>query len=131
MKALVLAVALALTGCAGFMEKASTKDPIVCSQLPDATKATCAAAGDAILKGYVALAAASRTIRDNVASGAYTDAYAQESLNKVIDARKKLDAAYDVLQKGDFSQSLSQANIVNTVLTALMAELTKRAQEKK
>jgi hypothetical protein len=130
-KILAIALIALLSGCAMFTDRASTADPKVCTQLPDAVKATCAAAGDAILKGYVALAAANRTIQDNKASGAYTKEYAQAQLDKTIAARKKLDAAYEVFQKGDFSQSLSQANIVNAVLTALMAELTKRAQEQK
>jgi hypothetical protein len=128
-RALALALcSAALFGCSLF-QPTVTVEPEVCKALSGTTKTACAAAGDLIVKGYVALASVNKTIGDNVKAGGLTKAEAQEYLNKSIDARKKLDKAYAVFNAGNYADALSQANITTAVLNALVTELAARAKK--
>jgi hypothetical protein len=132
---IILALALLLApGCAlvqPFTQSTVMADPAVCKALPDAAKASCREAADVLNKSYVSLAAVNGTIRENVLSGAYSPAVAQALLDKSVDGRKKLDLAYKAFQSGNYADALSQANLVNTLLTALTAELAKRVEQEK
>jgi hypothetical protein len=128
----VLALSL-MPACAIFApyaESTVVADPAVCVALPADAKTSCRLAADVLNKSYVSLAAVNATIKDNVLAGAFTPAYAQSLLDKSIDTRKKLDKAYTAFQAGSYADALSQANIVNTLLTALTAELVKREGSK-
>lgn len=131
-----LAVGFAmLTGCALFQQYAepvSKVDPVMCQALPDAARAVCKEAGDVLVKGYVSIAAANGTIAKKKKSGEYSEEQKVAYLAKTIDARKRLDKAHDVFKTGNYAEALSQANIVDTLLTTLTAELAKQvAKEKK
>jgi hypothetical protein len=132
---LAILAAVLLSNCAFFQpytEPVSKVDPVACKALPDAAKAVCKEAGDVLVKGYVSIAAANGTIAKKKKSGEYTEEQKNAYLDKTLDARKRLDKAHDVFKKGNYAEALSQANVINTLLTTLTAELAKQvAKEKK
>jgi len=104
-------------------------EPAVCTTLPTVTRLSCAKAGEALQKGYILLAAINTTILDNVKSEVWTREQGREYLVKSLDAREKLDRAYVVFQKGDYSKAMEQTNIINFVIAALQKEIAAQARK--
>lgn len=129
-----LILALALTGCAlvqPYTESTVQVDPVVCQPLPATAKTACRTAADSLTKGYATLAGFNGQIARKKAAGIYTKAEAQALLDKSIAARKDLDKARDVFQKGDYAKALSQTALLDLAINTLEKELTKQAKETK
>lgn len=112
-------------GCAVLTDPVSQKNPAVCASLPSAAQSTCNEAGQAFLKAEGLLIAVNQTIKQNADARLWTKAQAQSYLDRSKDARTKLDAAYAVFKNGDYGAALSQANLTNTLLQALLTEVAR------
>jgi hypothetical protein len=121
--------ALSVFGCTTLFDKPVAPEAKVCVSLPSPARLSCAKAGDMLAKGYIMLAAVNTTIIDNVKSEVWTTEQGREYLIKSVDAREKLDRAYDVFMKGDFASAMDQATIINAVIVALQKEIAAQARK--
>ena len=132
MRAVFAAAAFALlTGlgaCALFSSKPLVShELLVCINAPASLSGTCNTAADVLNKANVLLASIDTTIKSNVDAKVWPKAVAQGYLDRSKAAGAKLDAAYQVLSQGNFSDALSQANLVNDLIVALQREVAAQA----
>jgi len=127
-----LIAAVLLSGCFA-TQPISARDPKACATLPEAAQKTCNAAGQAFLTGEGMVSAINQTIKQNAESpGLFTKAELTAFRARVKEAQAKMDDAYDVFKNGDYTGALSQANLTNALLKALLAEVAReKAKESK
>jgi hypothetical protein len=123
--AFMLGVLVHFAGCAVFTDPVSQKNPAVCAQIAATAQPVCNEAGQAFLKAEGLLIAVNQTIKQNADARLWTKDQAQSYLDRSKAARLKLDAAYDVFKSGDYGAALSQANLTNTLLQALLTEVAR------
>lgn len=128
----LVSIVMLLFGCAFFQsydEPVVVVDPVVCQPLTDAAKTTCRAAAESLTKGYATLAGFNGQIKRKKAAHIYTTEQAQALLDKSVAARKDLDKARDVFQRGDYANALSQTGLLDLAIGSLEKELAKEASK--
>lgn len=129
-----LVAAAVLAGCALFQSyqaPVSTKAPVVCESFTGDAVSVCVQVGDILVKGYVTVAAIDQDIAKTAPTGIWTKAQAQGYLDQAKDARKKLDATWDVYATGNYQAALDQANVTDTLITALEKKIAADAAKGK
>jgi hypothetical protein len=126
--------AVVLSGCGlfqAYQAPVSTKAPVVCEAFTGDAASVCAQAGDILVKGYITVAAIDQDIKKTAPTGIWTKAQAQDYLDQAKEARKKLDAAWDVYATGNYQAALDQANVTDTLITALEKKIAADAAKGK
>ena len=136
--AAVLALALALSGCAALKELVATEGPILktppakCVTVVNAVKTVnqlCYDAAESIAQANVALAAVDRVTLSYVKDGTWNHAQAQPYYNQTAKLGSDLTNITSMYESNMFADALTKANALRSVVRLLRKEVAAQARK--